>query len=68
LCVRAEKPRSCTKAGRPEGDGMTEEDQDRFAVMESSWLACSDPDEMLQLLVGRASGRRCGGRGRRGRR
>jgi hypothetical protein len=26
--------------------------------MESSWLACSDPDEMLKLLAGRASDRK----------
>jgi hypothetical protein len=26
--------------------------------MESSWLACSDPDEMLRLLAGRASDRK----------
>src|SRR5262249_35138361 len=42
----------------PGGGVMTGGEREGRAGMEDSWLACSDPDEMLQLLAGRAAGRK----------
>jgi hypothetical protein len=37
---------------------MSQGEREGCAVLEGRWLACSDPDEMLQLLAGRVSSRK----------